>query len=62
MTAENIATLDQAMDDAGVRHTSEVYEGAQRGYTMSDMGAHNEAAAERYFDALFAVLQRTIPR
>jgi len=47
MTPENIATLDQAMDDAGVRHTTELYEGAQHGYTMSDMGAYNEAAAER---------------
>jgi carboxymethylenebutenolidase len=62
MTPENIATLDQAMDDAGVRHTTELYEGAQHGYTMSDMGAYNEAAAERHFTALFALLQRAIPR
>jgi carboxymethylenebutenolidase len=62
MTAESIATLDRAMDDAGVRHTTEVYEGAQHGYTMSDMGAYNEAAAERHFEALFALLQRAIPR
>jgi carboxymethylenebutenolidase len=62
MTAENIATLDQAMDDAGVRHTTELYEGAQHGYTMSDMGAYNEAAAERHFEALFGLLQRAIPR
>jgi len=60
MTAENIATLDQAMDDAGVHHTTEVYEGAQHGYTMSDMGAYNEAAAERHFTALFALLGRAI--
>jgi carboxymethylenebutenolidase len=62
MTPESIATLDQAMDDAGVRHTTELYEGAQHGYTMSDMGAYNEAAAERHFEALFALLQRTFPR
>jgi carboxymethylenebutenolidase len=62
MTAENIATLDEAMDNAGVRHTTELYEGAQHGYTMSDMGAYNEAAAERHFTALFALLQRAIPR
>ena len=62
MTPENIATLDQAMDDAGVRHTTELYEGAQHGYTMSDMGAYNEAAAERHFTALFALLQRAISR
>lgn len=62
MTPGNIATLDEAMDDAGVRHTTELYEGAQHGYTMSDMGAYNEAAAERHFAALFALLQRAIPR
>jgi carboxymethylenebutenolidase len=62
MTPENIATLDKAMDDAGVRHTTEVYSGAQHGYTMSDMGAYNEAAAERHFTALFALFRRAIPR
>jgi carboxymethylenebutenolidase len=61
MTPESIATLDRAMDDAGVRYTTELYEGAQHGYTMSDMGAYNEAAAERHFTALFALLQRAIP-
>ena len=62
MTAENIPTLDHAMDAAGVPHTTELYEGAQHGYTMSDMGAYNEAAAERHFEALFALLRRTISR
>jgi carboxymethylenebutenolidase len=62
MTVENIATLDQAMDNAGVRHTTELYEGAQHGYTMSDMGAYNQAAAERHFTALFALLQRALRR
>jgi carboxymethylenebutenolidase len=60
MTRENIATLDHAMDEAGVRHTTELYEGAQHGYTMSDMGAYNEAAAERHFRALFALFQRAV--
>jgi carboxymethylenebutenolidase len=62
MTPENIATLDQAMDEAGVRHTTELYEGAQHGYTMSDMGAYNEAAAERHFEALFALFKRALSR
>lgn len=61
MTAQNIAALDQAMDDAGTHHTTEVYEGAQHGYTMADMGAYDEAAAERHFDALFALLDRAVP-
>ena len=62
MTAENIATLDHAMEDAGVRHTTELYEHAQHGYTMSDMGAYNQAAAERHFTALFALLHRALPQ
>jgi carboxymethylenebutenolidase len=62
MTPDNIATLVQAMDEAGVRHTTELYDGAQHGYTMSDMGAYDEAAAERHFTALFALLERAIPQ
>jgi carboxymethylenebutenolidase len=62
MSPGNIAALDQAMDEAGVRHTTELYEGAQHGYTMSDMGAYDEAAAERHFKALIALLQRALPR
>jgi len=60
MTEENIATLEQALDDAGVRYRSELYEGAAHGYTMADTAAYNEAAAERHFTELFALLDRTI--
>ena len=60
MTPENVATLDQAMDNAGVRHTTEVYEGAAHGYTMSDMAVFDEAACERHFQALGALLGRTL--
>lgn len=60
MTPENIATLDQAMDEAGVRHTTEVYEDAAHGYTMSDMAVFNEAACERHFQALGALLGRAL--
>jgi carboxymethylenebutenolidase len=57
MTPENIAELDRAMDEHGVRHTTEVYTNAVHGYTMSDMGAYDAAACERHFDALFALLK-----
>jgi carboxymethylenebutenolidase len=60
MTPENIQALDEAMDDAGVRHTTERYEGAQHGYTMADTAAYNEAATDRHFAALFVLLQRSI--
>jgi carboxymethylenebutenolidase len=59
-TPEQIAALDAALDAAGVRHETEVYEGAAHGYTMADTPAYHAAAAERHYDALFALLDRTI--
>jgi carboxymethylenebutenolidase len=60
MTPENIATLEQALADAGVSHRSELYEGAAHGYTMADTAAYDEAAAERHFTELFGLLERTV--
>lgn len=60
MTAESIATLEKALDQAGASYVAEVYEGAEHGYTMSDTPAYNEAAAERHFGALFDLLGRTL--
>jgi carboxymethylenebutenolidase len=60
MTAEQIATLERALAEAGVSYLSEVYEGAAHGYTMSDTPAYDEAAAERHFQALFELLGRTV--
>lgn len=60
MTPEHVGALEQALEEAGVRYRSELYEGAAHGYTMSDTAAYNEAAAERHFTELFALLDRTI--
>jgi carboxymethylenebutenolidase len=60
MTPEQIATLNEALDQAGVRYRAEVYEGALHGYTMSDTAVFNEAACERHFAELFALLDRTL--
>jgi carboxymethylenebutenolidase len=60
MTAEQIAAVEQALDGAGVRHRTEVYGGAAHGYTMADTPAYDEAAAERHYDELFALLDRTL--
>ncbi len=60
MTPEQVATLEQALEEAGVRYRSELYQGAAHGYTMSDTAAYDEAAAERHFTELFALLGRTI--
>ena len=60
MTPEQQATLDNAMTVAGVRHRSELYAGAHHGYTMSDTPVYDEQAAERHFEALFELLERTL--
>jgi carboxymethylenebutenolidase len=60
MTAEQIATFDHALDQAGARYRSEVYEGARHGYTMADGAAYDEPARERHFRELGALLKRTL--
>ncbi|MBF6215133.1 dienelactone hydrolase family protein [Nocardia puris] len=60
MPPEQIARLDRALEDAGVRHTSVVYEGARHGFTMSDIPPYDEAAARRHFTDLFALLDRAL--
>ena len=60
MTPEHVAALEQALEEAGVRYRSEVYKGAAHGYTMSDTAAYDEAAAERHFTELFALLDRVL--
>jgi carboxymethylenebutenolidase len=60
MTAEQIAALEQALQQAGVSYTAEVYEGAEHGYTMADTPAYDEAASERHFEALFELLGKTV--
>ena len=59
-TPEQIAELEHALDEAGVRYASELYEGAAHGYTMSDTPSYDEAACERHFGALLGLLERTL--
>jgi carboxymethylenebutenolidase len=59
MNAEQIAALEGALDEAGARYRSEVYAGAQHGYTMADTAAYNEGARERHFHELRGLLERT---
>jgi carboxymethylenebutenolidase len=61
MNAEQIATLERALDEAGARYRSEVYEGAQHGYTMADGAAFDEDARERHFRELRGLLERALP-
>ncbi len=61
MTAEQIATFERALEDAGARYRSEIYEGAQHGYTMADTAAHHEPSRERHFRELRSLLDRALP-
>jgi len=60
MTPEQIETLGRALEEAGAHYRAELYVGAAHGYTMADTPAYDEAAAERHFTELFALLDRTI--
>jgi carboxymethylenebutenolidase len=59
MPADAIALLEESLDAAGVRYTSEVYAGAVHGFTMADTAAYDPKAAERHWDTLLALLART---
>ena len=61
MTAENIETLEAALDTAGVTYRSELYEGAPHGFTMADTASYNEAGEKRHWENLFALLDRALP-
>jgi carboxymethylenebutenolidase len=58
-TPDQIRTLEAALDEAGVKYTSEVYAGAPHGFTMSDTAMFNREAEQRHWVNLFALLDRT---
>jgi carboxymethylenebutenolidase len=58
MTADQIKILEAALEGAGVRYTSELYEGAPHGFTMSDTAAYHEEGERRHWENLFALLDR----
>jgi carboxymethylenebutenolidase len=56
MTPESVAALGEALTEAGLEHTNEIYPGAPHGYTMSDTSMYDESGAERHFGELEALL------
>ena len=52
--------LEQALTDAGLVHTTELYAGASHGFTMADTAVYDEAATDRHWDALLGLLDRTL--
>jgi carboxymethylenebutenolidase len=62
MDPAQIARLNAALDDAGVRYREEVYADAPHGYAMADTSAYRADAAERHFTELVGLLDRTLAR
>jgi carboxymethylenebutenolidase len=60
MGPEAVAELGRALDAAGLTAANEVYAGAAHGYSMSDTAVYDEAATERHFTELEALLARTL--
>jgi carboxymethylenebutenolidase len=60
MTPQQIAALEQALTEAGVTYTSELFADAAHGYTMADTPAYQQEGAERHFRELFALLERRL--
>ncbi|MDX3381924.1 dienelactone hydrolase family protein [Streptomyces niveiscabiei] len=59
MPPEAVRALEDALTEAGVRHRTEVYEGAFHGYTQADMASYDQAGDERHWAALLDLLGRT---
>jgi carboxymethylenebutenolidase len=60
MPPEAIVELGDSLRAAGLTAKNEVYDGAAHGYSMSDTTAYDEAATERSFEELRALLDRTL--
>lgn len=54
--------LEDALTTAGVRHRTELYDGAPHGFTMSDTPAYDEAATERHWKNLLDLFGRNLTR
>jgi len=60
MAPDAVARLGEALKDAGLEASNEVYEGAPHGYTMADTSAFHPEATERHFRELRALLDGTL--
>ncbi|MCW2766166.1 MAG: dienelactone hydrolase family protein [Nocardioides sp.] len=60
MPPEAVTALGEALAEAGLAHTNEVYAGAAHGYSMADSSTYDAAATERHFVALQGLLERAL--
>ena len=60
MEPEQMGRLTQALAEAHVRHTCELYTGARHGWTQTDTPVYDEASAERHWRRLLDLFGRTL--
>jgi carboxymethylenebutenolidase len=60
MPPEQMARLTQALAEAHVRHTAELYVGARHGWTQSDTPAFDEPSAERHWVRMLDLFGRVL--
>lgn len=60
LTPEALGELNQALDAAGVDHTSEIYPGTVHGFTMADTDAFDPAGMRLHWDRLLPLLGSTL--
>jgi carboxymethylenebutenolidase len=60
MDPEQMGRLTKALADAHVRHTAELYVGAQHGWTQTDTPAYDEPSAERHWLRLLELFDRVL--
>ncbi|MDO9457796.1 dienelactone hydrolase family protein [Nocardioides sp.] len=60
MPPEAVAALGETLEEHGLVARNEVYPGAPHGYSMADTSMYDEGAAERHFDELKELLDRTL--
>ncbi len=59
----DIAVLQAALDDAGASHRIEWYPGVEHGFVFPlRAGIYNQPAAERHWERLFSLFERTLKR
>jgi len=57
---EELAPFQAALREAGVKHEVELYKGAEHGFAFPERPAYNKDAAERHWERLLALYERTL--
>lgn len=60
MPPEQIGRLDSALAAAGVDFTTELFKGAEHGFTASDAPVYNKSADERHYRRLLTLFEETL--